>query len=243
MKEDAGAVRSKGGLLFVEIPLGKLLRGRLGIAGCRHVDDPDVTLVLGIEVALPIEAIYGPRDYLDVTLVFGFSRRLFLLLLCQVFGIGVAEKCDSFAIWRPHRIANTAGQIGDDPGFTAGQRKQRELRRHGFAVLGWFATAAHEGDPPTVGRPTRLGVTLAIREAYRGVRSCRWNHPERRVVVVFLLVDGHAHKGNVRAIGGNFGIANPLKAKQVLVGDRALGLSETGKSQYKQGSDSSDTTH
>ena len=69
--------------------------------------NPDVFVVLGIEVALPIEAIDRARDDLHVALVFGLAAGVFLLLLCQVVGVRVAEKGNVLSVRRPNRIADT----------------------------------------------------------------------------------------------------------------------------------------
>ena len=50
-----------------------------------------------VGVALSVEAVDGARDDLDVALVLGLARFL-LLLLGEVFGVGITREDDLFAI-------------------------------------------------------------------------------------------------------------------------------------------------
>jgi len=107
----------------------------------------------------------------------------------------------------------------------ARQGEQRKLRRRRLTVFGRLGAAAHEHDPLPVRRPARLGIALACRQAHRSVGACGRNHPQHGVVIVFLLVDRDAHKHHVRAVGRGLRVANPLKAEDVFVADKPLGLS------------------
>src|SRR5437588_2515762 len=114
---DTRVVMAPYDLTFLKIAAGEL-HGLGEFVGSRwHVDHPNVSVALGIEIARLIAAIDGPADDVDVGFVLTLRLYLFGLLalrgilvapaLLNIFQSCGAQKCYALAVGRPNRSRRT----------------------------------------------------------------------------------------------------------------------------------------
>src|SRR5208282_1126122 len=217
-----------------------------------NVQHPDVLTSFGVEITLIVTAIDRAADDVNVGFVltlrfrcFGLRRVLgglrFLALadlrlavlgladlghslpgLLDVFRSRGTQKCYAPAVGRPDRVRSAFGQVGNDPGFPAGERQYCNLRRLGLARFVFVATS-RKCYALTVRRPARLCVMLAIRHSYRRFIAGGGGHPDRRFVARALLVHADPGKGDARSVGRELRVGNPDEIEKILLGDGPLG--------------------
>ena len=105
---DARIIAGPDELAFVVIAGGELHGLGDFVGSCRQVENPNVLVALGIEIALVIVAIDGAADDVDVGLVLAGLRGIvalggifFVLGLVDVFRSGGAYECDALSVRGP----------------------------------------------------------------------------------------------------------------------------------------------
>src|SRR5439155_27159187 len=150
---------------------------------------PDVLRMLRIGITFIVLAINRARDDMNIALAFAFGFHLlwwrglragvsdpgsgffgllfftlFLFLLGQILRVGIAGKCDRFAVRRPDRASRAPRRIGKDKRIAARHRQVRQLRGFGLAV---FLACAQEEQIFSIWRPARRAVVIAFGQLMR----------------------------------------------------------------------------
>ena len=194
-------------------------RRRLVAGGRRHRHGPDVRRPIAVDVAEAGDAV-GAVDGLGDDAHVALARLVACGLLASVTSARRAcgrRERDRLAVGRPLGVAGAARHVGDGPRLAAG---------HGHA---------RGSAPAAAGRPSRPTRTKASRRPSGDQRGLVSRMPlvnarggslpsasrsRSRCRSVLLLVDGHAHEGDLRAVGRDLRIGDPDEREEILLGDR-----------------------
>jgi hypothetical protein len=161
-------------------------------------------------ISLAIHPISRFGDDADIALV--------LCLRHGIAALGPRRKSDPAALRRPHGSTRPLRQIGQRLRFPARHRQQINLRNRRLSA---HLESTHKCQNPPIRRPTRTRIARPCSQPPSRT-TARRNDPQRTVIAIMLSRNSDVSVRNLRPIGRDLRIGNPLERIKVLSGNKAL---------------------
>ena len=192
------AVRRPRRLGVVEIAVGELIHG--AVVCVYHEQMRTAVVDEPLAVHLVLEGRNHPRR---------LGRRFRRPVLLRLVAAHARHQHQARAVRRPYGITNPLRQFGQARGFAAVQRHDVQLGTLLALPLGY------EGQPRSVRRPARGGVSSVT--GCQTVRrpACSGHHPNVRQVLIAFLRKRRHHERHLLPVGRHPRLAHPANAGNV----------------------------